>query len=337
MTKLLKLFFLLFLPCMFYACKSDDIVANNGGTTNSAEMYSYTSQPVTYDNNVYRVVTIDRNSYYAASFDKFYKVTNNVPALFTPNADVFHPNTAFIYDDNYIVFAGTRISDGKKQLMIFDNGAYTIADLPVSYGASLSNLVFYGRAKFFCTFYDSLKYVKYDSGTFSAYTVPGQFIRKIGKSGSSIYLIVRNPSFERTIYKINESGYNAIRTEPEDLSVETLNSDILQFGNSPTVVSYFSETGWNSMFTLENSYYDYPSTIKGETRNNFIGIREGGNDSLLAYVWNGTNYIKQTNVPPDVNFQNMFFYSTSEYRDNTFYILATNNDDSKKVFKVTLR
>ena len=49
---------------MFYACKSDDIVANNGGTTNSAEMYSYTNQPVTYDNNVYRVVTIDRNSYY---------------------------------------------------------------------------------------------------------------------------------------------------------------------------------------------------------------------------------------------------------------------------------
>lgn len=332
MKILIKLFLLIF-AALICGCKSDEIVNNNPPSTGS---YEWTSTPVTYG-FAYDVQVINRNSYFITTTSGLYKVTNNIPALFTVNNTVFKARAGYVYDDTYIVYKGNKVLDNSAQFMIYDNGTYTIYDEPQSDSASISKPFFESRRKFYYYLNDSLKYYKFDNGTFTSFSFPGSYAKDFGKANGNIYLFVRNPTFTRSIYRVTDSGPIFVREESESNPVHIINNDILSISNYPSSVDvqYFTEAGWTSLFTLPDPYHNYPSVIKGENKNGFEMVREDSASKFGAARWNGTSYMRQTNVPPEVNFNDGFFFISSGFRDNTFYLLVQSAKGSSKIIKGT--
>ncbi len=329
MKIILNLFVVICFSILLISCKSDDVITNPGTASDS---YEWSTQNITFD-NITDIQVIDRNSYFASSFNKLYKVTNNVPVEFTEQNSVFNAQQGYIYDNSYIVYKGKRVSDGKQQFMIYDNGSYTIYNQPQPDSVYIFPPMFAGRGKFYCYLYDSLKYYKFENGIFTPYNVTGQFIKCFAKSNGNIYLIVRENNFTRSFYRVTDSGPVFVKNEPEDDSITPINTDILKISSYTTIVSYFSESAWTNMFTITNPYYNYPSNIRGESKDRFVTVRQDSLSRLQAAAWNGTEYKQLTDIPASVNFQNAFLYITTEYRDNTFYMLVINKDNTSKVIR----
>lgn len=318
---------------LLISCKSDDTVTGPGTGTASGS-FEWTNSPVTYG-FAYDVQVIDRNNYFASTTAGLYKVTNNVPSLFTVNSSVFKARAGYVYDDTYIVYKGNRVSDNKSQLMIYDNGAYTIYDQPDS---NLSAPIFESRAKFYCKHYYLPQYYKFESGAFSLFSFMGDYARDISKANGSMYMFTMNQStYARRIYKITDGAPVFLREEPETGSLYFINNSIININSSDANVGYFTESGWTRLFTLPDPYHNYPSVIKGENSNGFEMVRQDSASKFGAARWNGTSYVKQTNIPAEINFADVFFYLESNFRDNTFYLLLQDGKGSSRIIKGTYK
>lgn len=316
---------------LFYGCKSDEIINNNPPTTGS---YEWSSTPVTYA-AAYDVQVIDRNNYFVSTTTGLYKVTNNVPALFTVNSSVFKAEAGYIYDDTYIVYKGRKVSDNKRQFMIYDNGAYTIYDMPDS---SLSLPFFESRGKFYCAHYFFPNYYKFENGTFTSVPIAENHVASFGKANGNMYFFaIVSSSFTFKIYRITEGVPVFIREESAGSTLQFLNNAIIKLDSPVENVSYFSESGWINLFTLPSITKNFSTVIKGEDANAFTVVRQDTSFTFTAGRWNGTSYNQLTNIPAEINFNNSYYSVASKFRDNTLYILVIDGFDNRKIIKGTYR
>jgi hypothetical protein len=284
--------------------------------------------------DVYDIQTIDRYSYFVTAVSGLYKITNGVAEEFTVNNSVFRAYKGFVYDNTYIVYSGYRISDGKQQFMIYDNGAYTFYDQPQNDTSYLAQLLFAGKGEFYYTQLDSAKYYKFKNGIVTPYPYSGSFM----KANGNIYLVSYFPDFTARMYKITDMGPQYLWTDPSADGIYKLTSDAIKLNLSTDKVSYFTEAGWQNIFTLPVHRIHYPAYMHGNSKNNFVVIEEDSDARLSAHVWDGTNYTKQTNIPPEANFDKALHYLSADYFiDNTFYMLVTYKIGSTKVFKATMK
>lgn len=313
---------------LFFSCKSDEIVSSPGGS-NTSEYFNWSFQAPTLQSIL--VQTIDRNSYYASSFDSLYKVTGTTAVLFTEHNSEFAANRGYVYDNTYIVYSGKRVSNNKAAFMIYDNGSYTIYDQPQG-GGFLTEPFFETRGKFYCSLYDSVKYYKFQNGTFTSYPYSGSF----GKANGNIYLFTRISGSTQSVYKVTDSGPVFIRTYGDDGVLYMLNNDVIRIAGNPRVLSYFTEAAWTSFFTLPIAA-PYPSVMKGADRNKFITIGSNDSTNFGTYVWDGTNYTKQTNFPAEALALDFIFYSDSKFIDNTFYLALQAKFGNTYIVKGTMK
>lgn len=325
--------FLAALSVLFYGCKSDEIINNNPPITGS---YEWSSTPVTFA-PAYDVQVIDRNNCFVSTTTGLYKITNNVPELFTVNSSVFKAEAGYIYDDTYIVYKGRKVSDNKRQFMIYDNGAYTIYDMPDS---SLSIPFFESRGKFYCAHYFFPNYYKFENGTFTSVPIAENHVAYFAKANGNMYFFaIVSSSLTRKIYRITESVPVFIREESINLnsSLQFLNNAIIKIDSPVETVSYFSESGWINMFTLPPVTKNFFTIIEGEDANAFTVIRQDTSYFFNAGRWNGSIYTQLTNIPSDINFYNTFYSVGSRFRDNTFYIMVNDGSGNRKIIKGTYR
>ncbi len=311
-----------------FACKSDEVLINNDPSEGS---YSWTTSSITYA-AAYDVQIIDRNNYFLSTTTGLYKVTNNVPSLFTVNNSVFKAEAGYVYDDTYIVYKGRKVSDNKPQFMIFNNGTYTIYNLP---DTNLSEPYFESRGKFYCTRTNyTPNYYRFENEVFTLFSFDAEFGQLIGKVNGQMYLFAFvSSSFTRKIYRITDGGPMFIREEPANGWIYPLNNAVINSGYPVESFSYFSESGWINLFNVPSLLIYVPPVVVGENANSFTLVRQDTSFTINAGRWNGVNYKRFTNIPPEINFKNSYSHLSSRFRDNTFYILVRGTFENPKVIK----
>jgi hypothetical protein len=330
--KILLILTLAVFSFIFYSCSNNSTVTGPG-YYNAAELYNYTvtASPVA---NARFIITQDNSTYYIQdAAGKFFKVTNGTAAEFTVNSSVFKTFYASVYDNNYIVYIGQRVSDNLPQYMVYDNGTYTIYDAPVSPGNFFSPFIT-ERGEFYLASFDSCVCYKFKNGLYTAYRFPGIYNVEVGKSNGNIYFIYLDASDMEHYYKMTATGTEFVRTEPYIGSLRSYPlGTITRLNFTTKVLSLFSESGYTNLFTVPYAGTSYTGRITGTSITN-LDVCDLDSSKFIVNHWDGTTLTKQTNVPTEITATGYNDYSVGYYLDKTNYFLSKS---TQKVMRMTAK
>ena len=329
---ILNFIFLLFVSINFFSCKGDETVTP---IYNSSEAYDWSVK--TLEGDPYNISALNRNTYFAGSLGQFYKVTNGTAELFTVNASVFRAVEAFVYDESYIVFMGYRLSDSHVQYMVYDNGTYTIYNIPETSIADLDPVYIAERGTFYFGRHNTTTYYKFKNGVFTLHAIPSSDAGVyFGKANGKDYVYKRTDVTTYNFYQLTDSGYTGTFTSSALFSLFRLNSGIISYDNITNTVSSFTGAGFTFKFNFSDSQ-KYALYAKGSNENSFAALFIDTTNHFQMSHWDGSNFTKQINVPAEVNTTGLMNYTVTNYIDNTFYIHLIAGGAPSKLVKVTLK
>jgi len=332
---------ILLFALIFYSCKTDSTVSTENPTSVEIlpnEKYNWTINSDYFD--YYNTITIiERNKFIASNNYSLRMCTDDALwQYFSPNNAVLHSVRAYFYGNDYVVFWGKRSFNGENSYMIADSGYYVLCPPPQQ--RYLAPAYFTERGTFFTA--DSIKarYYKYQNGTFTQFSFGGKdTLAYFGKVNGSLYCYKRESANIYNIYKITDSGPLTLPPVTGNNSIYTINSGIIRHDKNTTSVSYFNGADWNHLFYAPSTTPVLYEFITGSSKDSLTFVRVDTSKNITASVWDGNSFIKQTNIPANVNFKDKNYYIRSNYYEGIFYMIARTTDytSSLKIIKVSLK
>lgn len=318
--------FLFTIAFSFFSCKSDSPISSN----NSREYYNWTVINSPSDTITDISMGEDQSLFIAGR--RNFRVINGISEQLNFGTSFFYCTDVEAFDRNYAVFLSG------STLRIFDKD--TIRTYSLEFSSEPIRILLEDRNKFYAYSIGWNKYYLFENEHVTSFIVTGMnFPFLMGKSGSSIYAFTGNTNgyiSYRPVYKITSAGPVQIHEEePYSGSYYfTTGNNIMRINNPYGIFNYYSfnDTGWVPTFNLVE--YAFVG-VTGPSTNNLIGFYTDNIHAFQARVWNGLEFIEQTNFPQGLVYDVNSYPILSEFKNSSFYFYPSKA--SGKILKAVLK